>query len=103
MEVNRCITEIDCLNNRRIATVRRQEAGDFIPGGSSVPRSCAKKETRRKQDIQDNRGNNRFSTLERASEIEAPFIRKRTRSPESRFNLMKILMKANIFAEDARQ
>lgn len=68
-----------------------------------VARSCVKKETRRKQDIQDNRGNNRFSSLERASEIEAAFIRKRARSPESRFNLMKILMKANIFAEDAWQ
>lgn len=39
-----------------------------------------------KQDIQDNRSNNHFSTLERAHEIEVPFILKRVQSPELQFN-----------------
>lgn len=40
----------------------------------------------RRQDIQDNRSNNHFSTLERAREIEAPFILKCVRSLELQFN-----------------
>jgi len=64
---------------------------------------CEERNSTYRRDIQDNRGNNRFSTLERASEIEAPFIRKRARSSQSRSNLIKILIKANIFIEDTRQ
>lgn len=37
------------------------------------------------------------STLERTSEIEAPFILKRARSLQPRSNLMKVLIEANIF------
>jgi len=43
---------------------------------------CQEKSCMHRRNIQDNHDNNRFSTLERASEIEVPFIRKRVRSSE---------------------